>query len=123
MKRHQVAALLVATLVLSASVPESAPAYVDDVDLLLEQSEITMSELTIASAKVDRVVEETVIEMREQIVTLEEEKEELLQENTMLEKAVEISKQIYNEMVTKYESAPVKQFDVLAILPDSTSRG
>lgn len=123
MKTHPAVFLVFVTLVLSASVPSSNAPAVDDVDALIEQSNAHMSELTVASAKVDDVVKETVVEMREQIEVLEEANEILVQEKETLEVMVQQAKEAYNEVVTKYDSAPTEQFDILAILPDSTNRG
>ena len=123
MKTHPAVVLVFATLVLSASVPSSNAPAVDDVDALIEQSNARMSELTVASAKVDDVVKETVVEMRTQIEDLEEANEILVQEKETLEVMVQQAKEAYNEVVTKYDSAPTEQFDILAILPDSTNRG
>lgn len=123
MKTHPAVFLVFATLVLSASVPTSNAPAVDDVDALIEQSKAHMLELTVASAKVDDVVKETVVEMREQIEVLEEANEILVQEKETLEVMVQQTKEAYNAAITKYDSAPTEQFDILAILPDSTNRG
>jgi len=123
MKTHPAVFLVFATLVLSASVPTSNAPAVDDVDALIEQSKAHMLELTVASAKVDDVVKETVVEMREQIEVLEEANEILVQEKETLEVMVQQTKEAYNAVITKYDSAPTEQFDILAILPDSTNRG
>lgn len=123
MKTHPAAFLVFATLVLSASVPSSNAPAVDDVDALIEKSNARMSELTVASAKVDNIVKETVVEMREQIEVLEEANEILVQEKETLEVMVQQTKEAYDAVITKYDSAPTEQFDILAILPDSTNRG
>lgn len=123
MKTHPAVILVFVTLVLSASVPSSNAPAVDDVDALIEQSNAHMSELTVVSAKVDDVVKETVVEMREQIEVLEEANEILVQEKETLEVMVQQTKEAYDAIVTKYDSAPTEQFDILAILPDSTNRG
>jgi len=123
MKTHPAVVLVFATLVLSASVPSSNAPAVDDVDALIEQSNARMSELTVASAKVDDVVKETVVEMRTQIEDLEEANEILVQEKETLEVMVQRTKEAYDAVITKYDSAPTEQFDILAILPDSTNRG
>lgn len=123
MKTHPAVVLVFVTLVLSASVPSSNAPAVDDVDALIEQSNARMSELTVASAKVDDVVKETVVEMRTQIEDLEEANEILVQEKETLEVMVQRTKEAYDAVITKYDSAPTEQFDILAILPDSTNRG
>lgn len=123
MKTHPAVILVFVTLVLSASVPSSNAPAVDDVDALIEKSNAHMSELTVASAKVDNIVKETVVEMREQIEVLEEANEILVQEKETLEVMVQQTKEAYDAVITKYDSAPTEQFDILAILPDSTNRG
>lgn len=123
MKTHPAVILVFVTLVLSASVPSSNAPAVDDVDALIEKSNAHMSELTVASAKVDNIVKETVVDMREQIEVLEEANEILVQEKETLEVMVQQTKEAYDAIVTKYDSAPTEQFDILAILPDSTNRG
>lgn len=123
MKAHPAVFLVFVTLILSASVPSSNAPAVDDVDALIEQSNARMSELTVASAKVDDVVKETVVEMRTQIEDLEEANEILVQEKETLEVMVQRTKEAYDAVITKYDSAPTEQFDILAILPDSTNRG
>ena len=123
MKTHPAVVLLLATFVLSASVPESKPPAVNDIDALIEGSYENMSRLTVVSAKVDAVVKETVVEMREQIEVLEEANKVLVQEKEALEVMVELAQDAYNEVIIKRDSAPTKQFDILAILSDSTNRG
>jgi TolA-binding protein len=110
------------TLALSASTPQSNEPYADETDRLLAESNSRMQELTVVSDKVDHMVKEKVVEMREQIETLEEQNEVLVQEKEELVEMVETVTQQYHEEIIKRDSAPTKQFDVLAILPDSTNR-
>ncbi len=65
-----------------------------------------------ASAKADKVVSSKITEMKQTIEVLEEEKEQLVEQVTVMQ----------NEIIT-IKSAPVQQpFDVLAIVPDSADR-
>jgi archaellum component FlaC len=64
------------------------------------------------SAKADKVVSSKITEMKQTIEVLEEEKEQLVEQVTVMQ----------NEIIT-IKSAPVQQpFDVLAIVPDSADR-
>jgi hypothetical protein len=63
------------------------------------------------------------VDMREQIEVLEETNEILVQEKETLEVMVQQAKEAYDAVITKHDSAPTEQFDILAILPDSTNRG
>lgn len=86
-----------------------------ELELLLKRSEEQLIRVTQVAKKVDKITVERQEEMIEQIEVLEE-------KNVSLEVMVEQVKYAYNEMVVKYDSAPTRQFDILAILPDSTNR-
>lgn len=87
-----------------------------ELEILLKKSEEQLVRVTMVAKKVDRITVEKQEEMKEQIEVLEE-------KNENLEVMVEQVQEAYHEMVVKYDSAPTQQFDILAILPDSTNRG
>ena len=89
-----------------------SPASVDSVDLIIEKSKQTMQQASQVSAKVDKQVSEKIGEMKQTIEVLEEEKEQLVEQVTVMK----------NE-ITTIKSAPVQPFDVLAIgVSDSEDR-
>ena len=87
-----------------------------ELELLLKKSEEQLIRVTQVAKQVDKITVEHQEEMMEQIEVLEE-------KNETLEVMVEQVQEAYHEMVIKYDSAPTRQFDILAILPDSANRG
>lgn len=87
-----------------------------ELEMLLKKSEEQLVRVTIIAKKVDKMSVEHQEQMMEQIEVLEE-------KNENLEVMVEQVQEAYHEMVVKYDSAPTKQFDIFAILSDSTNRG
>lgn len=96
---------------------------IDPVDAIIEKSHQTMRQASQVSQMADRAVTSQFEEMKATIEVLEETNETLVEEKQTLTVMVQQVKKAYNEMVVKYDSAPVQQFDILAILPDSTNRG
>lgn len=81
----------------------------DPVDLIIEKSNQTMRSASLVSARADKQVASKVAEMKQTILVLEEEKEQL----------VEQVKVMQDEIVAAKAVAPAQPFDVLAIVPDS----
>ncbi len=102
------AGITVGALIAKKNEPAKA---VDPVDLIIEKSNQTMKQASAVSAKADQVVSGKISEMKQTIEVLEEEKEQLVEQVTVMQ----------NEIIT-IKSAPVQPFDVLAIVPDSTNR-
>ncbi len=95
------AGIAVGALIAKKSEPTKA---VDPVDLIIEKSNQTMRQASAVSAKADKVVSSKITEMKQTIEVLEEEKEQLVEQVTVMQ----------NEIIT-IKSAPVQPFDVLAI--------
>lgn len=85
----------------------------DPIDIIIEKSNNTMRKASRISAKADEVVVSRVMEMKQTIEVLEEEKEQLVEQVKVME----------DEIIT-IKSASVQPFDVLAIggVPDTASR-
>ena len=102
------AGITVGVLIAKKSEPVKS---VDPVDLIIEKSNQTMRQASEVSARADKVVAGKITEMKQTIEVLEEEKEQLVEQVTVMQ----------NE-ITTIKSAPVQPFDVLAIgVPDTTS--
>jgi hypothetical protein len=85
---------------------------VDPTDLIIEKSKQTMQSASKVSAMADQIVVSEVAQMKETIVALEVEKEQLVEQVTEMKYEI-----------TTIKSAPVQPFDVLAIgVPDTASR-
>ena len=85
---------------------------VDPAELAIEKSKQTMQMAAAVSQRADQVVVSRVAEMKQTIEVLEQEKEELVEQVTEMKHEINTIK-----------SAPVQPFDVLAIVPDTASRG
>lgn len=84
-------------------------AQADPVDLIIEKSNQTMRSASIVSAKADKVVSHKMVEMKQAIVVLEQEKKVLVEQVKVMENAIDSIK-----------STPAAEpFSVLAIVPDS----
>lgn len=115
--------LILGITAILADVPMPSEVKGDEIDYLLKKSEEQLNRVTIVAKMVDRVTSTKVEEMNEQIEVLEEQNEVLVVEKETLKTFVEQAQKAYNEMVIKYDSAPTKRFDILAIISDSTNRG
>lgn len=102
---------------------KESKAEIDPVDAIIEKSQQTMKQAAEVSQMADKAVITQFEEMKSTIEVLEETNETLVEEKQTLTVMVQQVKKAYNEMVVKYDSVPVQQFDILAILPDSTNRG
>lgn len=104
-----VVGIAVGAVVAKQNKPKAAA---DPVDLIIEKSNRTMRTASVVSAKADKQVASKVAEMKQTILVLEEEKEQL----------VEQVKVMQDEIIAVKAVAPAQPFDVLAIVPDSASR-
>lgn len=104
-----------------ADEPQTPP--VDSVDQLIEKSMQTIQRAAVVSQLADQAVLEQVQEMKQAIETLEEEKALLIEENEEYKTVVEQITEAFNEVVYRDSAIVGKPFDLLAILPDTTSGG
>jgi prophage DNA circulation protein len=103
--------VLIVAGILNAQKPKVK--VVDDMDLIIEQSNQTMQKAASVSQKADQMVVAEVKEMKQTIEVLEEEKVAL----------VEQVKTMQDEIVAIKSEPTALPFDVLAIgVPDTTSR-
>jgi hypothetical protein len=84
-------------------------AQVDSVDLIIEKSNQTMRQASAVSARADKAVSSKMVEMKQAITVLEQEKKVLVEQVKVMENAIDSIK-----------STPAAEpFNVLAIVPDS----
>lgn len=98
--------IAVGTLIAKQNEPD---VEADPIDIIIEKSNQTMRSASLVSARADKQVASKVAEMKQTILVLEEEKEQL----------VEQVKVMQDEIVAAKAVAPAQPFDVLAIVPDS----
>lgn len=103
---------------LSALAEKKKQKEVDETQLLMEQSLLTMAKVRKATQKADKVVVEKVTAMKEEVLTMKEEVLSLKEENQNLQNDNQELKE-----ASSASNASAVPFNILAIVPDSTDRG
>jgi TolA-binding protein len=91
---------------------------VDETELLMQQSLLTMAKVRKATQKADKVVVAKVTALKDEVLTMKEEVLSLKEENQNLQNDNQELKE-----ASSASDASAVPFNILAIVPDSTDRG